>query len=246
MFSAECPVVFDWINYLQNEFLFEYMEKQKTQNQGEREEGEVEVGEREEGEREEREDGMKIKSLPNSVDSSNETSTRPSDKQLPNCSVGDETTIAHSPAVTHASHCDSSSTALRSTLPFPPLLSPVTRHPCQVFLRSTSQFNDIEAFDQYECHREFLRNKHECCICFLLISGEQFCEPCPDCGQAFCTDCLLGYCQVCSPQPVTTVLHVLVGRELKWGCYVCMVDHTHLFKRSACAHRMTYYIPRSH
>lgn len=193
MFSVEYPVVFDWINYLQDEFLLEYVEKQKTQGHEEREEGE----------RGEREDGRKVKigdfesEMPNCLDSTIETGTRSSsDKQLLNCSVGNESTVTHNPTVTITSNSDISSTARQPTLPSPLLLLPATRHPCQVFLRSVSQFNDVEAFDQYECHREFLQTKHECSICFLLISGEHFCEPCPDCGQAFCTECLLGYCQV--------------------------------------------------
>lgn len=203
MFSAECPIVFDWINYLQDEFLLEYIEQQKTQGERE-EEG------RGEGERGEEEGGRKMKlehfgseSLPGSLDSSDETSTHSSsDTQLPNCPAGDESTIAHSRTVTSPTHCDNSSTALQPALLSPPSAA---RHPCQVLLCSTSQFNDVEAFDQYERHKEFLRTKHECSICFLLISGEQFSEPCPDCDQAFCSECLLGYCQVCSLKPITTV-----------------------------------------
>ena len=123
MFTADCPVVFDWINYLKDEFLSEYVEWKQSQ----------------EGEKGERE---------------------------------------------------------KNSLPPLPQQSPATKHHCQVFLRSTSQFNDIEAFNEYECHREFLRSKHECSICFLQVPGEEFSEPCTQCGQAFCSQCLLSYCQV--------------------------------------------------
>ena len=123
MFTADCPVVFDWINYLKNEFLSTYVEWKQSQ----------------EGDKGEREKNFQP--------------------------------------------------------PFPQQ-PPATKHPCQMFLRSTSQFNDIEAFNEFECHREFLRSEHECSICFLQVPGEQFSEPCSQCGQTFCSQCLLSYCQV--------------------------------------------------
>ena len=80
------------------------------------------------------------------------------------------------------------------------------RHPCQIFLRSSSQIDDMEEFDQYEAHKEFLQNKHECGICFVEWLGEQFCEPCHSCKQVFCRQCILEYCRVstqhaCAVQP---------------------------------------------
>ena len=71
------------------------------------------------------------------------------------------------------------------------------RHPCQIFLRSSSQIDDMEEYDQYEAHKVFLQTKHECGICFMEWSGEQFSEPCQSCKQIFCKQCLLEYCQVC-------------------------------------------------
>ena len=70
------------------------------------------------------------------------------------------------------------------------------QHPCQIFLRSTSQFDDMEKFDLFESHKEFLQGKHECGICFQLVSGEDFCEPCHTCSQLFCRQCVTEYCQV--------------------------------------------------
>ena len=71
------------------------------------------------------------------------------------------------------------------------------RHPCQIFLRSSSQIDDMEEFDRYEAHKEFLQSKHECGICFMEWPGEQFSEPCHSCKQIFCKQCILEYCQVC-------------------------------------------------
>lgn len=73
------------------------------------------------------------------------------------------------------------------------------RHPCQIFLRSTSQLDDMEEYDQYEIHQEFLQSKHECGICFTKQLGKEFCEPCHSCTQLFCKDCILEYCHVSGP-----------------------------------------------
>lgn len=76
---------------------------------------------------------------------------------------------------------------------------PLSNHSCQVFLRSTSLLDDMEEFDRYEDHKEFLKNKHECGICVSELLGEEFCEPCGTCKQLFCKNCILGYCQVGCP-----------------------------------------------
>ena len=73
------------------------------------------------------------------------------------------------------------------------------RHPCQIFLRSTSQLDDMEEYDWCEVHQEFLQSKHECGICVSELLGKEFCEPCHSCNQLFCKDCILGYCHVSGP-----------------------------------------------
>lgn len=73
---------------------------------------------------------------------------------------------------------------------------PLSKHSCQIFLRSTSLLVDMEEYDRYEDHKEFLKSKHECRICVSELLGEEFCEPCDSCKQLFCKNCILGYCQV--------------------------------------------------
>ena len=74
--------------------------------------------------------------------------------------------------------------------------SSTTQHPCQIFLRSSSQLNDIEEFDRYQKHKEFQQSEHECGICCLTLLGSAVCQPCETCGLTYCRDCLNGYCQV--------------------------------------------------
>lgn len=72
------------------------------------------------------------------------------------------------------------------------------RHVNQIFVRSISEFNDVEEHDQYENHKKFMTTKHECGICIEFKYGEQFCPPCKDCDGPglFCKACLVEYCQV--------------------------------------------------
>ena len=180
MFTADCPVVFDWINYLQDEFLLEYAKQQQQQLSVE----------------------MEIRALSSERSSlSTATGTLRSSTNHQSSTTDQRRSLAegekNSEALTSSTASEVSSetrdTALSLLTPSP---SDPERHPCQIFLRSVSQFNDVEEFNGYECHREFLQTKHECGICFVMVSGEQFSEPCPECGVAFCTDCLLSYCQV--------------------------------------------------
>ena len=73
-----------------------------------------------------------------------------------------------------------------------------TRHINQIFVRSISEFNDVEEHDQYENHKRFLTDKHECGICTELKYGEQFCDPCKECDGPglYCKSCISEYCQV--------------------------------------------------
>lgn len=152
MFTAECLVVYDWINYLQNEFLSEYTERQHQQNSN----------------------------VMASTDSVSSSSTGIA-----------STSLACKPSAVNQESCAEANEMAREATDHVP-----QQHSSQIFLRSVSQFNDVEEFDRYECHREFLQSKHECAICFLMVAGEQFSEPCLACGEAFCKQCLISYCRV--------------------------------------------------
>lgn len=123
-FTPDCPVVFDWVTYLQDELVKDYSENQL---------------------------------------------------QTPIIPATDSTTAA---------------------------VEGTGSHPCPIFLRSTSQFDDMEEFDKYESHKEFLESKHTCGICFQELSGREFCEPCRTCAQLFCKPCLSEYCQVWCTHPL--------------------------------------------
>ena len=73
-------------------------------------------------------------------------------------------------------------------------------HPCQIFVRTISELNDVEQFDQFECHKEFLSTLHECSICLGEMRGEECIEPCEGCGQGagsvYCRPCVTEYCLV--------------------------------------------------
>ena len=75
---------------------------------------------------------------------------------------------------------------------------PTEPHPSQLLVRSISEFNDIEEYDHYETHREFLLSSHECSICFETKQGELFSDRCADCEGSglYCRECVSQYCQV--------------------------------------------------
>ena len=68
----------------------------------------------------------------------------------------------------------------------------------RMFLRSISQFNDVEEHDGYEQHKEFLSEKHECEICCESRAGTQFAERCRECKGTglYCIPCITEYCKV--------------------------------------------------
>jgi E3 ubiquitin-protein ligase RNF14 len=159
MFTPECPVIFDCINYLQNEFIAEYI-KQQTQGQDTTASGTSKTFQ--------------------------SSSTNPSNSANSKQSVANEQSFPESSATKFNATVSKASTHSQA---------PPDQHAGQIFLRSISQFNDVEEYDRYECHREFLQSKHECTICFLLVDGERLSEPCLACGGAFCKQCLVTYCQ---------------------------------------------------
>ncbi len=73
-------------------------------------------------------------------------------------------------------------------------------HPCQIFVRTISELNDVEHYNQLECHKEFLSTLHECSICLGEMRGEECIEPCEGCGQevgsVYCRSCVTEYCLV--------------------------------------------------
>lgn len=72
-------------------------------------------------------------------------------------------------------------------------------HPSnQLFVRSISEFNDVEEYNCYESHKQFLSEKHDCVICFETKFGDQFCDPCTSCISIglFCKGCVREHCQV--------------------------------------------------
>ena len=71
-----------------------------------------------------------------------------------------------------------------------------SRHPCQVLLRSGSQMDDMEAYDQLQCLREFQLGRHSCVVCLDELPGTDFVPPCDMCSGLICKDCLLHYCEV--------------------------------------------------
>ena len=68
-----------------------------------------------------------------------------------------------------------------------------------LFLRSISEFNDVEEYDKYENHKQFLAEKHFCGVCFEEKYGSQFVEKCQECKDEsilFCENCVRGHCEV--------------------------------------------------
>jgi hypothetical protein len=69
----------------------------------------------------------------------------------------------------------------------------------KLFVRSLSEFNDVEEHDKFEEYKDFLSNRHECSICTDRKDGQYFCERCRECDDGsglFCKDCVTEYCQV--------------------------------------------------
>lgn len=97
------------------------------------------------------------------------------------------------------------------------------RHPCQIFLRSSSQLNDLEEFDQFECHKEFLEREHECEICFVTSRGTEFCEPCAQCRQLFCKACMQEYCRVSVRHVPAVYVRVILSMNIVSTCYTISV-----------------------
>ena len=68
-----------------------------------------------------------------------------------------------------------------------------------LFVRSISEFNDVEEYDRYLNHKLFLTEKHSCSVCFEEKYGDQFvskCEECKDENALFCKNCVREHCQV--------------------------------------------------
>ena len=110
------------------------------------------------------------------------------------------------------SHFQTKSTDVGEVLNPPEISSKETvRHPCQIFLRSSSQLNDMEEYDCYENHKDFQQSRHECVVCVRSFVGADMCPPCDACGLVCCKQCTVDYCKVCC-------MCVCVGV----GGYVCV------------------------
>ena len=70
------------------------------------------------------------------------------------------------------------------------------KHPLQIFVRSSSIMTDVEEYNDYENHTEFLQNKHNCPLCLCEQLGTEFPEMKLDCGHLFCTECILSHIKV--------------------------------------------------
>ena len=152
-FIAENLVVFDWISWLQDDFVREYSVQQAMDWQ-----------------------------------THDRTALRPKSPTLPKVVVA----TPSSPPLSR--ECKVELDSVQTTAGIDEDRS--GRHPCQIFLRSSSQLNDLEEFDRFECHKEFLECNHDCGVCFVAYPGTEFCYPCKVCQQLFCKGCMLQYCQV--------------------------------------------------
>ena len=68
-----------------------------------------------------------------------------------------------------------------------------------LFVRSISEFNDVEEYDKFENHKQFLAEKHSCGVCFEEKYGDQFVEKCDECKDEsvlFCENCVREHCEV--------------------------------------------------
>lgn len=72
--------------------------------------------------------------------------------------------------------------------------------PTVMFVRSASVMADMEEFDKYQKHKQFLDSSHLCDICAGEKKGLAFPEASLLCGHLFCTSCLAEYAQVSNLQ----------------------------------------------
>ena len=75
-------------------------------------------------------------------------------------------------------------------------VTPAVQHPLQIFVRSSSIMTDVEEYNEFENHKEFLQGKHECTLCLCELPGSAFPEVKLDCRHIFCTECLSSHVKV--------------------------------------------------
>ena len=94
-----------------------------------------------------------------------------------------------------------------STMNQPPQLdtTPATQHRLQIFVRSISIMTDVEEYNEFENHKEFLQSKHECSLCLCELPGSAFPEVKLDCKHIFCAECLSSHVKVLAPQNISLV-----------------------------------------
>ena len=68
--------------------------------------------------------------------------------------------------------------------------------PSVMFVRSASVMADMDEFDKYQKHKQFLEDSHLCDICTEQRKGLAFPEASLLCGHLFCAGCLSEYAQV--------------------------------------------------
>lgn len=73
---------------------------------------------------------------------------------------------------------------------------PVTEKSLQIFVRSSSIMTDVEEYNEFENHNEFLQTKHDCPLCLCKYLGSEFPEMKLDCDHLFCTDCISSHIKV--------------------------------------------------
>jgi E3 ubiquitin-protein ligase RNF14 len=116
----------------------------------------------------------------------------------------------------------------------------------KLFVRSLSEFNDVEEHDKFEEYKDFLSNRHECSICTDRKDGQYFCERCRECDDGsglFCKDCVTEYCQTLLSEgrvtqlscPATSCKRLLPDDLVKsllstqlYDKYIKMRDEVHL------------------
>ena len=77
-----------------------------------------------------------------------------------------------------------------------------------MFVRSASVMADMDEFDKYQKHKNFLEDSHLCDICTEERKGSSFPEASLLCGHLFCADCLSEYAQVSSITQYVFILEV--------------------------------------
>lgn len=78
--------------------------------------------------------------------------------------------------------------------------------PTVMFVRSASVMADMEEFDKYQKHKQFLDSSHLCDICTEEKKGLAFPEASLLCGHLFCTSCLAEYAQVSNLQQMKALI----------------------------------------